>query len=317
MERLLLRDLWPTILRLVKHAHRTQAAIAYVSTNGDLPLRRDDILIVDASPASIKGGGTSATILKRLHKVGVAIYSCPGLHAKVVIADHHVIIGSGNASRASAMKLTEAAILSTSPVLHAQASAFLHQLTRLSLPLEQRDLDRLAKIKVIQRRPGSPNARRRRRIRAQGYNFWFATVTDLNENAFPYENALVEKAEHSIKNSHPKADPTWVRFTGSSAYRRNAKAGDVVVVAASTNYKKRPYAVAPPSAILYRQDHKQWTRFYCDPDLARPKQPITWGVLKKLLKTAGLRRKVTINSTFRIPWDVATELDRLWPRRKS
>lgn len=314
MERLLLRDLWPTIRRLVKHAHQTQAAIAYVSTNGDLPLRRNDILIVDASPASIKGGETSAKILKRLHKVGVAIYSYPGLHAKVLIADHQVIVGSGNASRASAGKLTEAAILSTSPILHAQASAFLHQLTRLSQPLEQKDLERLARIKLIRRRRGSPNARRRRRIHAQGHNFWFTTLIDLNENAFPNERPLVEQAEHSIKSSHPKADPTWMRFTGSSAYRRNAKAGDVVIVAASTNYKKRPYDVAPPSAILLRQDRKPWTRFYYDPHLARPKQPITWGVFKKLLKTVGLRRNVTINSTFRIPWNVAAEIDRLWPR---
>jgi len=62
MQRLLLNGIWPEIKKLSKRAHRTQAAIAYVSSDANLILKKGDTLIVDASEPTIKTGGTSAKV---------------------------------------------------------------------------------------------------------------------------------------------------------------------------------------------------------------------------------------------------------------
>ena len=60
--------LWGAITDCVKKAHRTKAAIAYVTKSVSLPLKPGDILVVDASDGAIASGQTSATTLASLNK---------------------------------------------------------------------------------------------------------------------------------------------------------------------------------------------------------------------------------------------------------
>jgi len=75
MHRVLSSDLWKTVTAVSKKAKHRQAAIAYV-TEDYLKLRSGDELIVDASEATIRSGGTDARLLQDLHRQGVALCTC-------------------------------------------------------------------------------------------------------------------------------------------------------------------------------------------------------------------------------------------------
>jgi len=53
-------NLWSAIRQKAKHAEQRRAAVAYVTDATLLPLRKGDLLVTDASDASIAGGRTSA-----------------------------------------------------------------------------------------------------------------------------------------------------------------------------------------------------------------------------------------------------------------
>ena len=90
-----------------KAARRRLVAVAYVTTDGHIGFRKNDVLICDASDRAIKGGETSARLLRSLHRKGVELRSQPDLHAKVAVLGRHALIGSCNLSAASAEDLTE------------------------------------------------------------------------------------------------------------------------------------------------------------------------------------------------------------------
>src|SRR3954447_26109903 len=120
MRQLLLNDLWPTVARLSLTATRVQAAIAYVSSDDNLHLRSGDLLIADASKNAIKTAQTSARVLQQFLQRGVTLYHCAGLHAKLLVIDGKLIVGSGNSSASSARRLLEAAILTSDATLVSQ-----------------------------------------------------------------------------------------------------------------------------------------------------------------------------------------------------
>ena len=124
---------------------------AYVHDTSHLLLGRGDVLVCDASQAAIAGGQTSAAALKLLAKKKVLLYSLPGLHAKVVVADDIAFVGSGNASRNSiGAYLIEAGLRSSSPTTLAGALAFIHQLLQSPqvTAMTSARLRALGKIKV-------------------------------------------------------------------------------------------------------------------------------------------------------------------------
>src|SRR5690349_17850790 len=107
MTRFLYGDvLWKTIKGRCKKAKRTKAAVAYVTKPTALSLKAGDILVVDASDGAIAAGGTSASVLTRLHRKGVALFSHNGLHAKVIVADAVLFSSSANLSRIVGFKTT-------------------------------------------------------------------------------------------------------------------------------------------------------------------------------------------------------------------
>jgi len=99
--------------------------------------------MVDASPNAIKTAQTSARALQSYRTAGVAIFDSAGLHAKLLLIDDKLIVGSGNASNSSANRLTEAALLTTDATLVRQAQSFLFQLAKQSVAL---DASALAKL---------------------------------------------------------------------------------------------------------------------------------------------------------------------------
>ena len=75
-----------------------------------MPLRKGDILVCDASPAAIKRRLTSTKALRQYDRIGVAIFSLAGLHAKVIAARSFAWVGSTNASENSRDNLIEVSV---------------------------------------------------------------------------------------------------------------------------------------------------------------------------------------------------------------
>lgn len=129
-------------------------AVPYV-TEALLDLRAGDTLAVDLSPATLAGGQTNPTVLRRYLKAGVALHRSPGLHAKVFVLGDTAVVGSSNMSTASAKELREAVLVvrdrgTVQAVAHAA-----HRL--LGAEVTDADLDDAAKLyRPPTRRPKVP-----------------------------------------------------------------------------------------------------------------------------------------------------------------
>jgi hypothetical protein len=324
LERFLSDTLWIEIKQLLKSAKRARAAMAYVHDITHLPLKRNATLVCDASSVSVAAGQTSVRVLRVLAKKGVHLYSAPGLHAKLVIADQIAVIGSGNASGSSiSQRLIEAGVVTSAPSVLASAHAFVEQLIQSpdTTILDTAELSKLARIKVKRRPFGIGLSRRRvthRKNSAQEPSTWIVGLTDLDEDEFQSEEREVEKAERIIKTQFRRADPSWMRITGSSRFRRSAPAGSQVIVTTVESGRKRalPYEVTAPTPILYRQDDKdgKWTRFYYDPDRSAHLKSIDWATFLSIAKKSGVRRQIKRFSTIQIAPAIMEEMTRIWPR---
>ena len=140
--------LWVSIEQLATNAQRKVAAIAYVSDDSRIKFTRGDTLIVDASDKQIASGATSARVLIDAFNGGVKLYSLSNLHAKLMVLDDTVVIGSTNISDLSVTALKEAGIISNSPQLVAEALATVDNWKRKAQRVDKRFINRIRRIKV-------------------------------------------------------------------------------------------------------------------------------------------------------------------------
>jgi hypothetical protein len=61
------------------------AVVAYVSSDAIVPFGAGDTLVTDATDEAIGSGQTRARVLRDALARGAEIYSCPNLHAKVIL----------------------------------------------------------------------------------------------------------------------------------------------------------------------------------------------------------------------------------------
>jgi hypothetical protein len=122
--------LWRTLSLRVKKARRVHAAIAYFGQGGAerLPLREGDCLVVDMSPATVRSGATDPREIEKLANKKVRVFTRRNLHAKLVITDGSVIVGSANISKHSEQVLDEAAVLTDEPAAIRRAREFIDRL---------------------------------------------------------------------------------------------------------------------------------------------------------------------------------------------
>ena len=297
MDTILTGNIWGQVAPSANAAKRRLVAVAYVSSERHLKLRRNDVLVCDASERAIKMGETSARILQSLFRRGVEVRSRPDLHAKVVVLGRHALIGSCNLSASSEEYLTELAVLTDRKQIVAQATAFIHGLRETSEEIDEIFLRRILKIKV---RPARASGRKRQgKTSGFGNKVWLVSVRQLADYRFPVEQPFVEKAEKKASTLVADKDSTvsWIRWTGKSRFRSGARPGDIVVQIWKSLSGKR-ITVFAPCPIVLRQDVAHWTRFY----VAEPEdsESLPWGEFKKATKKLGM---------FRISKDSVRELN--------
>lgn len=146
--------MWPAIQARVK-AHKKQVicAIAFVGAEAPsiLPLRKGDVLVCNASLSAIKQGSTSALALDAYRKKGVAIYSQPRLHGKVVVLSRRAFVGSANLSGHSVRDLYEAVIETTDEKTIEMARRFVLDLSTNFHQLNKSDIAKMKKVKVAEK----------------------------------------------------------------------------------------------------------------------------------------------------------------------
>ena len=98
MQKVLSNLLWRKIKAEEAKAKVRQAAIAYV-TRDLVGFEKGDGLVTDASKRAVRMGETSAKLLSTLFRKGVELYSCAGLHAKVLLLDGTAVIGARHAAQ--------------------------------------------------------------------------------------------------------------------------------------------------------------------------------------------------------------------------
>lgn len=307
MDSILTGNIWRQVAPLANRAKRRLLAVAYVSRDKYLKLRRNDVLVCDASDGAIKTGETSAGVLKRLVRRGVEVRCRPDLHAKAAVLGGIALIGSCNLSASSEEDLTELALLTDRKQIVAQAIAFLHNLREASERISDDFLRRILKLKV--RRARRRRKRQGKKIRL-GNKVWLVSVHQLAEDSFPSEQPFVEQAEEKAATLAVGKDPTisWIRWTGGARFRSVARPGDVVVQIWKSLSGKR-ITVFAPCPIVLRQDVAHWTRFY----VAEPEdcQTLSWKRFAKTARKHGLSHFSKDSVRELSPREVLV-LERLW-----
>jgi hypothetical protein len=117
---------WSAISKVCTGPGRRTAAIAFLGWDAPrlMPLRRGDVLVVNASDSALLAHATSPDALDAYVAAGVRVSSTPRLHAKVIVTNTHAVIGSANASTHSS-ELDEAIIVTDDQTVIAAGRAFI------------------------------------------------------------------------------------------------------------------------------------------------------------------------------------------------
>lgn len=139
--------LWDEISALSSECNHRQCAVAYVTDTTSVAFSDGDILIVDASDESIMAGSTSASELEKLFRLGVELYCCQNLHAKIYLLDNWLVIGSCNLSLKS-RSLIEAGLVTDNPEAIQGAQSILQETKEKSLRIDMAFIQRIMQLPV-------------------------------------------------------------------------------------------------------------------------------------------------------------------------
>ncbi len=190
MQVLLSERLWPTLGDLSTQRSSKRAAIAYVTSDAHVTFGAGDLLVVDASDASIAAGQTDSQVLRRAFERGTDLYSYEGLHAKVLVFDEIASVGSANMSQHSENNLTEACWVSDDEEMTRLTNDFIDRLVRVAVPIDEEFLDRADSIEVRPRpRTGYRGPRSYRRDRPHPILLFFQEVLSGDVRKYNTESA--------------------------------------------------------------------------------------------------------------------------------
>jgi phosphatidylserine/phosphatidylglycerophosphate/cardiolipin synthase-like enzyme len=304
-------ELWREIKKLGRRSKRKLAAVAYVSTDASVRFENGDTLIVDASKEAIAAGQTSAGVLNRAFKRGVEVRSLKGLHAKLMLFDSTVIIGSANISSSSENALVEVAILTSQPQVVSQARGLIELLRLSATEVDKAYLDEIGKIKVTTRRRAPK--RGKKQFNLSQHQTWLVGVYGSDIDDPEDEADLAEEAEREAEKRLQARDSIvesldWPK-SNINTFAREAKTGDSIMqIWRESGKDKGPTQVFPHSTILKVLPMKKWTRYFLEEPVGTKNAPIPWKKFRTLAKQAGLTQEIGPNSCREIPEHVSEVL---------
>jgi len=315
MHKLVSSGLWAEVSKWAKLSRRRSAAVAYATNENGIRFGKGDLLIVNASDQSIATGQTSVKLLQTAFHHGADVFSCPNLHAKVLLLDEIAVVGSANLSASSRDTLIEAGLVTDHPRTVGMVAAFLKQLQQISDRVDGRFLKRVSQIKV--NRTFFEHANGRREINVMQPRIWLVSVTQLSDKLYEDERADAERGLEKAEEltEHSSSEVSWIRFTGASKFRREAKPGDSVIQIWRSEKGGSPSVVYKNQPILRRQDEESCTRFYVEEFKSSERTALNWKSFQTLARRIGLPEP-TMNTIRELSADQADALFSLWSTEK-
>lgn len=281
--------LWQKRFDRIKAARRVEAAIAYFGQGGAklLPLRRGHRLIVDLSSATVRAGATDPREVEKLIRRGVQAFTRRNLHAKIVVADNSVIVGSANVSRRSQEVLDEAAILTSDPIAVRRARDFIKRLC--TEPVSALYLKECKRIYKPPRFSGGRAGGKHRQQQATHAKLW---LVNLGEASVPkseierYEEGKA-KAEKLVEDkSRSKTDSSRWPFKPKMA--SELELGDWIIHIITDNEKR--IAVYPPGRFLFmdhyvRDPESGRERWVFHLEVPRHRETMSWKEFRRATKS--------------------------------
>lgn len=318
MLKIISANLWDTIQKKAKHAQHCRAAIAYVTDPALLPLRNGDLLVTDASNASIAAGRTSAVTLEKYFKSGVDLFSLSDLHAKVLVLDDWAVVGSANASQHSALVYFEAAVLSDRPDLVGQADKLVAFLAKAGTSIDEYFVKRILKIPVV-KAPHTPTGASTRTQAKPSLDQKSWLVSLRGEATYPGDEGIVEGiAEQIQKKVSSKAGVVdWFWWSGNARFLTKAKEGDVVIECwrpMSKIVTTRGVRVFRHGRIakIFQEPGVKARTFHCIWPADHDDTSVSWSAFQQLAKRAGITRKLSYNSTVELTARQSSALFEIW-----
>jgi hypothetical protein len=311
---LLSDNLWPQLKRIAAKAAVKMAAVAYLTTDEFIAFHDGDLLIVDATDSAIATGETSAAVLARAVKHGAEVFSCPGLHAKVMVLGGTAVIGSANMSTTSATAKVEAAWVTDDPSAVSMAAGFIRRLAEQANTVDEKFLQRIKSIDVHGRRPRTGSRKRKGlRVQISDPRTWLVGVHPLKRE-FPEEEDAAEQGQKIAegKKSRRKNPVSWIRWTGDSRFRNEAAEDDWVIQVWSDDSKKSPPAVYRRCRILLRQNEPSCTRFYLEQPADAEETMLPYKQFVRLAERVGIPGRIGASSNRLLKDEHAKALNLLW-----
>jgi hypothetical protein len=315
MLRVVSANLWASLREKAKHAEQRKGAIAYVTDASLLPLREGDLLVTDASDASIAGGRTSALALKQYFEAGVNLFSLPALHAKILVLDDWAAIGSANASQHSASIYFEAAVLTDRPDVVGQTDKLIQSFAESATLIDEAFIKRVLKIPVIRTPDTVEHQRPRKHVKASWeQRFWLVSLR--GEASYPGDADAVENVAHQIQKKVKSKSGVvdWFWWRGTARFRE----GDVVVECwrprskVSTTRSVRVYRHGRIAKIFQEPGVKAKT-FHCIWPPDHDDRSVSWSAFQHLARRAGINRTLSFTRTVELTPQQSSALFEIWP----
>jgi hypothetical protein len=244
------REVWREITKRVKCSRRVRAAIAYVGRGAlkQLPLRPNDVLLVDMSLEAVGQGVTDPREVAKFMRRRVAVFSRRNLHAKYLLLDDALFIGSANASQNSQVVLDEAAVMTTDLAARRLAAQCLR--AWCTEPVRKRYLEEC----IAAYRPPKFKAARdsvvpRRRTANEPVRLWLIgglRYASLPEEEEPLAEAAVKRAKG--KRERPgRSQIDQIHYPTKLGLMQTMKAGDWAITCIGNS---RGSEVWPPQQLL-------------------------------------------------------------------
>ena len=309
-------DIWRVLPEFVKSAKHTEAAIAYFGQDGAklFPLKNGDRLVVDMSSATVKAGSTNPYEIEKLIKRGVAVFTRPNLHAKIVIADKKVLAGSANISKRSRDLLDEVAILTNDSITLKRAKEFLDRIC--IEPVLPEYLNECKNIYKPPRFTGKKSSANKATHRATHAKLWLVNLVDylsIPDDEVEVFEQSEDKARQLIKDTK-KSELETFHMSYKPKMADEIETGDWVIQCVT--HKNKSITVYPPARLItvdhYTRNQKGKERYLFHLESSKREKNLSWNKFQKLLSSI-LRKEINKPRMMAIrETQNADELLRLW-----
>lgn len=293
MNKVLTSNIWPELKKLKKKSSYFKAAIGYASSGTALGIKKNDVLVCDASVEAIRCGHTSAKLIKQILKKGGQVYNLPGLHSKIYVFDDATFIGSANLSQHSSTGgLIEGGILSTDVSICSDAANAVMELAAAGELILPKYLKKILKIRVQRSPNGSRKIKRPPKIKS-ARTHWLLGVHHRNDT----NDVEAFEAGYETLGVDSDSDEVYdIQYATSFVVKKGFKVNDLVTEIYRKNGKdKHPQIVYHPRRILHIEKGKRSSYLY----LQSQSKKVSWRNFCALLKKHGIRKRVSKDTNSR------------------